>query len=103
MTQDQSKQTTVALHPTVQQLAASFTWDHEQLTMSDQTRALWENKLATLKDPAEKKLVLVSLVALGARYSREAKGNTQQAKEALMKIAAAVIGDPDKARSLFEA
>lgn len=91
----------VALHPLVQQIAKSFTWEGEQLQMSDATRALWLPKLAMLKDASEKKLVLVSLVALATRFSREARGNTQQAREALVAMAAEVMGDAAKARTLF--
>lgn len=90
----------VQLHPLVQAIAMSFSLEHGKLAMSDDIFAAHEAMMRALQDD-EKKPVLVSLVALAARFVREGKGGADAAAEKLASLAAVVIGDAAKAKALF--
>ena len=94
--------TTTALHPTVKDLAATFTLSDGHLSLSDGDVAQCRRTLGQITEPAEKKVVLQSLVALAARLMEESPKGAAQAVDSLLSLAADVVGDPTQTRLLFE-
>lgn len=92
----------VELHPLVKEIAAGLALKNGQLEMTEANLAKHRNALRKLSDAGDKKLVLVSLVALAARLMREGNEASAQAVVRLMELAAELIGDVKKAQAVFE-
>jgi hypothetical protein len=91
----------IELHPTVIEIASKIELENGKLVMSEGDTARYRARLTRITAPSERKLVLVSLVALGARLMREADAGSAPAVARLMDLAAVLIGDAEKAKSLF--
>lgn len=91
----------IQLHPTVAEIAGKLELADGKMVMTDGDSARYRARLARITAADEKKLVLVSLVALGARLMREGKEGTAPAVARLMELAAVIIGDAEKAKALF--
>ena len=93
----------VSLHEVVKDIAARLRLDDAgRLEMSDSDLARNRAKLMSIKSDEEKKAVLISLVALVSRLTRESPEATTQAVERLTDLVAGLIGDPAKARAIFQ-
>ncbi len=93
----------VQLHPTVAEIAGKLELAADgKMVMSDGDLARYRARLGRIAAADDKKLVLVSLVALGARLMREDRAGTAPAVARLMELAAVIIGDADKAKALFQ-
>lgn len=93
----------VDLHPTVAEIAGKLELVNGRMVMTDGDIARYRARLARVMASDEKKLILVSLVALSARLMREGKDGTAPAVARLMELAAVIIGDADKVKALFGA
>lgn len=92
----------VELHPAVKEIAAGFVLENGRMSFTDAELEKHRAALAQLKSADEKKTVLVSLVALASRLMREGKDGAAQPIVRLMQLSAEVIGDPAKAKAIFE-
>ncbi len=93
----------VALHVSVQGLASEIELHGGVLQLSDEACVRFSRRVAKLRAVEEKKAVLVSVVALASRLAREGQEAAMPAVNRLMDLAAGLIGDPSKARALFQA
>jgi len=92
----------IELHPAVKAVAKDIELEDGKMLISETNVKRHRARLSVLKTPDDKKQALGSLMALAARLMREGGEGTAPAVARLMDLSAGVIGDPAKAKALFD-
>ncbi len=92
----------VALHPAVKAVAKDIELVDGKMLISETNVKRHRVRLGVLKTPDDKKQAIVSLLALATRLMREGGENTAPAVARLMDLTTGLIGDPAKAKALFD-